>query len=81
MTMWHVLKIKTDEETRRVLCQLLDVIGIQPPTFDEKNMARLYIDDDAMHKYAKMAKLGAPLVKKSVKKNEEILNLFGLEVK
>ena len=79
--MWHVLKIKTDEETRRVLCQLLDVIGIQPPTFDEKNMARLYIDDDAMHKYAKMAKLGAPLVKKSVKKNEEILNLFGLEVK
>lgn len=79
--MWHSLKIKTDEETRKVLCQLLDTIGIQPPTFDEKNMARLYIDDDAMHKYAKMAKLGAPFVKKSVKKNEEILNLFGLEVK
>lgn len=79
--MWHVLKIKTDEETRKVLCQLLDVIGIQPPVFDEKNMTRLYIDDDAMHKYAKMAKLGAPIVKKSVKKNEEILNLFGLEVK
>ena len=79
--MWHVLKIKTDEETRKVLCQLLNAIGIQPPTFDEKNMARLYIDDDAMHKYAKMAKLGAPLVKKNVKKNEAILNLFGLEVK
>ena len=79
--MWHVLKIKTDEEARKVLCQLLNAIGIQPPVFDEKNMARLYIDDDAMHKYAKMAKLGAPIVKKSVKKNEEILNLFGLEVK
>ena len=79
--MWHVLKIKTDEETRKVLCQLLNAIGIQPLTFDEKNMARLYIDDDAMHKYVKMAKLGAPLVKKNVKKNEEILNLFGLEVK
>lgn len=79
--MYHILKIKSDEETRKVLCQLLDAIGIQPPVFDEKNMCRLYIDDDAMHKYAKMAKLGAPIVKKSVKKNEEILNLFGLEVK
>ena len=79
--MWHVLKIKTDEETRKVLCQLLNAIGIQPPVFDEKNMARLYIDDDAMHKYATMAKLDAPIVKKNVKKNEEILNLFGLEVK
>ena len=79
--MYHVLKIKTDEETRKVMCQLLDAIGIKPPMFDEKNMARLYIDDDAMHKYAKVAKLGAPIVKKSVKKNEEILNLFGLEVK
>ena len=68
--MWHVLKIKTDEETRKVLCQLLNAIGIQPPVFDEKNMARLYIDDDAMHKYAKMAKLGAPLVKKNVKKTK-----------
>lgn len=79
--MYHILKIKTDEETRKVLCQLLNAIGIQPPVFDEKNMARLYIDDDAMHKYAKLCHLGAPLVKKNVKKNEEILNLFGLEVK
>ena len=79
--MWHVLKIKTDEETKKTLCQLLDTIGIVPPEFDEKNMARLYIDDDAMHKYAKMAKLGAPVVKKGVKKNADILNLFGLEVK
>lgn len=79
--MYHILKIKTDEETKKTICQLLNAIGIVPPEFDEKNMTRLYIDDDAMHKYAKMAKLGAPLVKKGVKKNEEILNLFGLEVK
>ena len=79
--MYHILKIKTDEETRKTICQLLDAIGIVPPEFDEKNMARLYIDDDAMHKYSKMAKLGAPIVKKGVKKNAEILNLFGLEVK
>lgn len=79
--MYHVLKIKTDEETKKVLCQLLDSIGIEPPEFNENNMARLHIDDEAMYKYAKMAKMGAPLVRKGVKKNEKILNLFGLEVK
>ena len=79
--MYHVIKIKTDEETKQVLCQLLDSIGIVPPEFNENNMARLHIDDEAMYKYAKMAKMGAPLVKKGVRKNENILNLFGLEVK